>query len=239
MSEASVWLGDCLELLRDVRERSVSLVLCDLPYGITNCRWDRKVDAARLWSQYERVLTGRGAVVLFAQGRFMGELMATAPRNWFRHDWVWDKRSASGWLNARRMPMRGHENVLVFGRRMVRYFPQGLRRCARVRGAGGGSAVYRGAKTGGVQTRTGWPTTMLRFARGSGLAACEKPVALLDYLIRTYTRRGEMVLDNTMGLGGTGVAAVRSGRRFIGMEIDRERFETGAWRILEAMREAA
>lgn len=225
-----------MRLMPRLARGSVELVLCDLPYGVTDCKWDRRIDAGKLWREYERVLAPGGAVVLFAQWKFSIELNAAAPAHWRRYEWIWDKRGASGWLSARRRPMVGHEMVLVFSPCAPRYFPQGLRPCARKYRKASTSEVYHGGRTPGVQRLRGYPTTLLRFARERGARPAQKPVALLEYLIRTYTREGETVLDNTMGLGSTGVAAVRCGRRFVGMEMDRERFAEARRRIAEERR---
>jgi site-specific DNA-methyltransferase (adenine-specific) len=208
-----LWQGDYLELLPRVADTSVDLVLCDLPYGVTDCRWDRRIEAGRLWREYVRVLKARGVVALFAQCPFCAELMQSAPRGWLRYEWAWDKCA----------PMRRHEAVLIFGRN-IRYRPQGLTRITPKRRSGRTCEVYGAAARASVQRYTGYPTTLLRFGREKGARPAQKPVALLEYLIRTYTRRGGLVLDNAMGLGSTGVAAVRSGRRFVGIEIDSERF---------------
>ncbi len=206
------------------------MVLCDLPYGVTDCRWDRKIDIRRLWEQWRRVAAPGAAVVLFAQGKFIAELMNASPYGWFRYDLVWDKRGASGFLNAKRVPMRAHESVLVFGQRLT-YRPQGLRRVNRPVRAKTGTTVYGAHGNVSRQTHTGYPTSILRFAREQSAGACAKPVALLEWLIRSYTAEGAVVLDSAMGLGSAGVAAVRSGREFVGMEIDPERFKQAKARI--------
>jgi site-specific DNA-methyltransferase (adenine-specific) len=215
------------------------MVLCDLPYGVTNCEWDRKIDMRALWAQYERVLRPGGAVVLFAQCPFCWEAMAAAPKGWFRYEWIWHKgrRGLTGFLNAKKMPMRAHEAVLVFGRG-IRYRPQGLRPFHRVHG-GRRTAVYHGCAKASTQTRTGYPNTVLEFAREDAAAPAQKPVALLEYLVRTYTRKGELVLDNAMGLGSTGVAALKCGRKFAGIEIDAERFGVARQRIEAALESPA
>jgi site-specific DNA-methyltransferase (adenine-specific) len=222
--------GNCLDILPLIPARTVAMVLCDLPYGSTECQWDHKIALEPLWREWRRVLKPRGAVVLFADSRYCQELRAAAPSAWFRYKWIWDKRGASGWLNARRLPMLAHEEVLVFGRQ-VRYFPQGLRPCRRRYRAAPTSDVYHGGRQPHVQQWTGYPTSLLRFPREKGALPAQKPVALCEYLVRTYTRRGEVVLDSAMGTGSTGVAAVQAGRRFIGMELDEGRFGLAKGRI--------
>lgn len=223
--------GDCIDKMRGIASGSVQLILTDLPYGVTNCAWDKRVASEMLWPEFARVLAPRGAIVLFAQVPFCAELIRTAPRNWGRYEWIWDKVSVTGAGHAKRQPMRRHEKILVFYRETPHYYPQGLRPCAvKIRRARP-SEAYRGFKNASVQRFTGYPTSIIRFPRGNGLQAAEKPVALSSYLIRTYTRPGDTVLDATMGTGSTGVAALRTGRSFVGIEIDRKRF-SGALRRL-------
>lgn len=233
--------GDCLRLMRRMPAASVQLVLCDPPFGITNCAWDRKIAAAPMWREYARLLAQRGAVILFATCPNCVEWINAAPRGWARYEWVWRKNNATGAGNVRKMPLRSHEVALVFYRELPLYFPQGLRPCRRVRRSAIRTSVYHSTLggSGHVTRQTGWPKSVLEFAREHKAAPAQKPVALLEYLIRTYTREGDVVLDNTMGLGSTGVAAVRCGRRFVGMEIDRERFRRGKERIVEEMRRRA
>jgi DNA modification methylase len=218
--------------------RSADLILADLPFGITDLPWDRKIDLAALWEQYRRILAPRGAVVLFATQPFATDLIVAA-RKWFRYEWIWEKPAPTGFLNAHKMPLRRHENVLVFYPRLPHYRPPGLRRCERpTRSGRRGKNVYVGPwKAGWVTRVTGWPQSILRHGYVSfhGREPCEKPVALLAFLIRTYTRPGDVVLDNAMGLGSTGLAAVSCGRQFIGIELDRERYQRARRRIAAAI----
>jgi site-specific DNA-methyltransferase (adenine-specific) len=231
--------GDCLTLMCEVPDQSVDLVLCDLPYGVTDCRWDHKIAPEPLWEQYLRLVKERGVIALFAQQPFATELASQAAR-FLRYEWVWDKGQATGFQNAHRMPMRRHENVLVFYRRPPAYHPQGLRPCRRRQSSTPGSSeVYRNIhRDVSLQQFTGYPQSILRFGRDTGSVACQKPIALLEYLIRTYTTEGATVLDNAMGTGSTGVAAVRTGRAFIGFEIDPQRFQIAEGRIREATQTA-
>jgi site-specific DNA-methyltransferase (adenine-specific) len=218
-------------------DASVDLILCDLPYGMTDCAWDKRIPLDALWAQYRRVIKPNGAIVLTAAQPFAAALAASAP-GLFRYEWVWDKRFCTGFANAHRMPMRRHENVLVFYQHSPTYNPQGLRPIeGRPRCKQSNSDVYRVQVRRGYRQRfTGFPNSILDIPRGRGLAACEKPIALMEYLIRTYSQPGDVVLDNCMGLGSTGVAAIRAGRRFIGMELDAERFTEARRRILAAAR---
>ncbi|HWQ55680.1 MAG TPA: site-specific DNA-methyltransferase [Bryobacteraceae bacterium] len=230
--------GECLGMMPEIPSGSVDMVLCDLPYGITACSWDSKIDAAPLWGEYSRVVKEHGAIALFAQQPFATELASAAPRKLLRYDLVWDKGGVTGFGNARRMPLRRHENVLIFYRKLPVYNPQGLRAChTRCRARTRPSEVYGAGMAGeSVQRMTGYPQSIMQFRRERGAAPCQKPVDLLEYLIRTYTNEGETVLDNTMGTGSTGVAAVKSGRNFIGIEMDHGRFELALTRVTRAMR---
>ncbi len=228
--------GDCLQLMDAIPNGSIDMVVCDPPYGVTALDWDRKIEAAPLWREYQRVAKENAVIALFGQQPFCTELAAAAPRNLLRYEWVWDKGAVTGFGNARRMPLRRHENVLVFYRRLPTYNPQGLRAChSRCRPRSKSDVYDMGAREAYVQRQTGYPQSILHFKRDRGSSACQKPVALLEYLIRTYTNPGETVLDNAMGLGSAGVAALQTERNFIGMEMDGERFHQAAARITETM----
>ena len=223
--------------MRRLPAASIDLILSDPPYGVTDCKWDCVIDPAKLWEHYRRLLKPSGVVALFAQQPFASALVNAAPRGWFRYEWIWDKVMVTGAGNAKKRPMRRHESVLVFSPRTPAYRVFGLKPCARVKRRKPDTEVYGGFREGPHVTRlTGWPQSILRFhSRGPGnpVAPCVKPVALLEFLIRTYAADNAVVLDNFMGLGSTGVAAVKMGRKFIGMELDRARFRTAKKRILE------
>lgn len=240
--------GDCLELMPRLPAASVDLVLCDLPYGTTQNKWDVVIPFEPLWREYRRVC--KGAIVLTAAQPFTSALVMSSPEM-FRHSWTWIKPRATGFQNAKKMPLRATEDVLVFSLPSPPYYPQGLTRVDRVcknsKSAGGGNV--RGdlaASSGGgalrtagatyVQEFTGYPRNVLEFGLDETLKAhpTQKPVALMEYLIRTYTNPGDTVLDNCMGSGTTGVAAVRTGRKFIGIERDPEYFGIAWSRIASA-----
>ena len=238
--------GDCLELMPRLAPASVDLVLCDLPYGITSNAWDAVIPFAALWDRWARVNKGR--VVLFAAQAFTSALVMSNPKG-YRHGWTWLKPRATGFLNAKRMPMRATEDVLVFGTGL--YNPQGLIRCNKVcknsKSTGGGnirddivaSLGKGGLRTPGkefVQEFTNYPRNILEYGldEGQKVHPTQKPVALMEYLIRTYTNPGDTVLDNCMGSGTTGVACVRTGRKFIGIEKDEIYFKIAEKRIRES-----
>ncbi|HEX4311886.1 MAG TPA: site-specific DNA-methyltransferase [Acidobacteriaceae bacterium] len=225
--------------MENLRPGTIDLILCDLPYGVTDCSWDRAIPFEPLWQAYGRLLKENGAALLFAQQPFSTQLAARASAGLkLRYEWIWDKGAMTGFQNANRMPMRRHENVLVFYRHLPTYNPQGVVACAggkvRRRKTAPVSEVYGRIRKRVEQQRTGFPGSIIAFHRERNALPCQKPVALLEYLIRTYSNQGEVVLDNCMGTGSAGIAAVRAGRAFIGMEMDAARFALAQRRIGEA-----
>jgi len=238
--------GDCLELMKDIPDGSVDMILCDLPYGTTACKWDTVIPFAPLWEQYKRVTKRNAAIVLTASQPFTTALIGSNMRE-FRYSWVWDKVRGSNFQNARRQPMKCHEDVCVFYAAQPTYNPQHWygkpyatkerNRAREVEGLSGGSAAIVCAATVSEDGRR-YPLSIVRLARdGSRTHPTQKPVALMEYLIRTYTNEGETVLDNCFGSGTTGVACVNTNRRFIGIEKDDKYFEIARKRIDEATRQ--
>ena len=236
MSQFELHQGDCLELLPGIADQSVDLILCDLPYGTTQNKWDAVIPFADLWTEYLRALKPAGAIVLTAAQPFTSALVMSQPAL-FKYQWIWDKSIATGFLNAKKQPLRAHEDVLVFYRQQPTYNPQMIERAERkvARRVGTKTENYGKAdKETFYDSTSRYPRSIQPFpsrADGEALHPTQKPVALMEYLIRTYTNPGEMVLDNCMGSGTTGVAAMRSGRRFIGMEQDPKYFAIAAGRI--------
>ena len=244
-----LYLGDCLDIMPALPAVSVDLILCDLPYGTTACAWDAVIPFDKLWTEYRRVLRGNGAIVLTAAQPFTTALIASN-YEWFKYAWVWEKSRALGFTNAKNKPMAKHEDIAVFSpgtvanrseRRMI-YNPQGLLPYGKV--VSGIKACAADAKPGGhkfgrpshqaerVQEFTNYPTSVLSVPNeGSTVHPTQKPVALMEYLIRTYTNEGDTVLDNCMGSGTTGVACNNTGRRFIGIERDPTYFEIARKRV--------
>lgn len=229
--------GDCLEVMPTLPDGCADMILADLPYGTTACKWDSVIPFAPLWEQYKRLIKPNGAIVLFGSQPFTSALVMSNP-DWFRYEWIWEKTYGGGFLSANHQPMKRHENILVFSESRPTYTPQKHKGAAysRPRSAGGG---YLGDKSsdfsGWITQSDGWryPTSVLEIANDKGLHPTQKPVKLLQYFIRTYTNKGETVLDNTMGSGSTGAACIEEGRRFIGIEQDSAYFEI-ARRRLEA-----
>lgn len=235
--------GDCLELMKGIPDGSVDMILCDLPYGTTACKWDTMIPFDPLWEQYNRVLKPSGAAVLFSAQPFTSALVMSNPRN-FKYEWVWEKTLPKGHLNAKKMPMRAHENILVFYRKPPVYNPQMThghkRKIAHTRYTrepNGDSCYGMERRDTHYDSTDRYPRDVQVFSNGdqtNKLHPTQKPVALCEYMICTYTNPGEVVLDNCMGSGTTGVACVNTGRRFIGIELDETYFEIAERRIKEA-----
>lgn len=236
-------LGDCLEVMKRIPDGSIDMILCDLPYGTTACKWDSVIPFEPLWAHYRRVAKPNAAIVLTASQPLTSALLMSNP-NEFKHSWIWHKNKASGHLNCKSRPLLAHEDVLVFSRGAPTYNPQmtsghkpGNNAIRRTH-----SEVYnaqRPTEYGGQTVR--YPRSVLDVpvvnndGTGDGrFHPTQKPVALMEYLIRTYTNEGDLVLDNCMGSGTTGVACVNTGRRFIGIEQDPPYFLIAAGRIAGA-----
>ena len=228
--------GDCLELMKTIPDNSVDMILCDLPYGTTDCKWDNIIPFAPLWEQYNRIMKNNGVVCLFSAQPFTTKLINSNMRD-FRYCWYWLKNNKSGFAYARYQPMRQIEDICVFYKRAGRYKPQGLKpytgkqdlrklKCE----------LYEMRGTHKPQKYTGYPTHVLKYDGVNSLERkhpTQKPVALLEYLIKTYTNAGETVLDNCMGSGSTGIAALNTGRDFIGIEMNEKYFDVSCNRFGE------
>jgi site-specific DNA-methyltransferase (adenine-specific) len=234
MSVAELHQADCFDILPTLQDGSVDLVLADLPYGTTQCAWDTEMPLARLWEQYDRIC--RGPVVLFAQTPF-DKILGASNIKALKYEWIWEKTNATGHLNAKKSPMKAHENVLVFYDRQPTYNPikttGHVRKTARKSGCA--SPIYgRQNRDDSYDSTERYPRSVIEFSsdkQKSNLHPTQKPVALCEYLIRTYSNPGDVVLDNCMGSGTTGVAALSLGRRFIGIERDAAYFGIAKNRI--------
>lgn len=240
-------LGDCLERMAEIADGSVDLVLCDPPYGTTACSWDAVIPFEPMWRAIRRVLKPRGAAVFTASQPFTSALVMSNT-DWFKYCLVWQKTRATGHVHAKNKPMKKHEDVLVFSpgttvhasqsQTRMTYNPQGLVRkeTPTIRKAGGASnsvMSVRPSHRDVLQEFTGFPDTIVEVAsEGATVHPTQKPVALMEYLIRTYTNDGETVLDFTMGSGTTGVACANTGRHFIGIERDPDYFQIAKDRIM-------
>ena len=236
--------GDCLELMKEIPDGSVDMILTDLPYGITDCDFDKRIPFEPMWAQFKRVTKLNAAIVLFSQMPFGAELIMSN-RKMFRYEWIWEKSLGVGFLNAKKMPLRCHENILVFYQKLPTYNPQFTSGKPR-RSFNPTKSINYGKKHGVIIDNDGehfYPRDVQYFKLGLGVrenySPQQKPVDLLEYLIRTYTDEGETVLDATMGSGSTGVACANTGRNFIGFELEEKFFNISAKRIEEALAKKA
>ena len=212
------------------------MILCDLPYGTTANHWDQILPIVPLWEEYERIIKDNGAIVLFSQPPF--NLKIAYPRlNLFRYEWIWVKDNSTGFLQARKMPLKLTENILVFYKKLPTYNPQGVVDLEKpvVISKSSDSRNYGLKEKMYIKTQKNFPKNLLKFARDKErFHPTQKPVALLEYLVQTYTNENDVVLDNCMGSGSTGVACMNTNRNFIGIELDQNYFETATHRINEA-----
>lgn len=223
--------GDCLELMKGIPDGSVDMILCDLPYGNTWASWDKNINLHSLWTEYERICNG--AIVLFSCQPFSAKLIQSNPRE-YKYSWYWVKNIAGNYLNVKRQPLRCIEEICVFNKH--HYYPQGTINCSLHSKRGSyAKTTMQNYKNEWEQTTTNYPKNVLFYKLDKKkYHPTQKPVALLEYLIKTYTNEGETVLDNCMGSGSTGVACVNTGRDFIGFELEAKYFEIAKQRIEEA-----
>jgi len=230
--------GDCLDVMRGIPDNSIDLVCCDMPFGTTNCRWDTVICLESLWKHYKRIVKDNGAIVLFAQTPF-DKVLGASNLHMLKYELIWEKTKATGHLNAKKMPMKAHENILVFYKKLPTYNPQKTTRHKPVNSytkhTQDGECYGKtklGVKGGGATDR--YPRSVQRFAHDTqkiSLHPTQKPVALVEYLVKTYTNEGDTVLDNCMGSGTAGVACNNLGRDFIGIEKDLDIFTIADRRI--------
>lgn len=237
--------GDCLELMKDIPDGSVDMVLCDLPYGLTQNKKDITLPFDKLWEQYNRIIKNNGCIALFGQGLFFIDLV-NSNRKMYKYDLVWNKVLTSGFLNAKRMPLRQHEQIAIFYKKRPTYNPQfTIGNPLHSKGISYKTEVLKNNNYGKFNImediRAGctekYPTSILKFSKSHPSIAkhpTEKSVELLEWLIKTYTNENDIVLDNCMGSGSTGVACVNTNRNFIGIELDEGYFNIAKERIENA-----
>lgn len=246
----NVWLmkGDCLELMKQIPDQSVDMILADPPYGTTACKWDSVIPFEPMWGQLKRIAKKNSAIVMTASHPFTSALVMSNVKM-FKYCWVWEKNRPTGSLHARNRPMSKHEDIVVFssapmghvsqlGDKRMKYYPQGVvstgkKKSVKEKGFHGNHIGSRPNQVGiEYEVFTGFPNSILRFSKEeTHLHPTQKPVALMEYLINTYTKEGETVLDFTMGSGTTGVAAKNLNRKFIGIELDETYFDLAKKRI--------
>lgn len=233
MSSYQLYQGDCLEIMKQIPDKFIDMILCDLPYGTTKCKWDTIISFDSLWEQYNRVIKNNGAIVLFGSEPF-SSMCRTSNIRQYKYDWIWDKKQAGNVLNAKRQPLKTFENIMVFNTKT--YYP--IMRKGKLRKKGG--LNKQPEITGNVKldyttyNDEYYPTAILEFSNANKrnrLHPTQKPVELLEYLIKTYTNEDETVLDNCMGSGSTGVACLRIARNFIGIEKEEKYFEIAKERL--------
>jgi len=250
----TVYEGDCLTLMKDIPDKSVDMILCDLPYGTTACKWDTVIPFEPLWKEYERVIKDNGAIVLTASQPFTSALIMSNPKM-YKYNFVWEKSKGSNFTHAKNMPIKFHEDVCVFskapighkvqlGTKRMMYNPQGLikvdRKWSRPKKYENGHNLSREShKLERIIEFTNYPTSILKYGnsdnRERGLHPTQKPVMLFEHLIRTYTNEGDTVLDNCLGSGTTAIAAINTNRNYIGIEQDAEYVAIARQRISDAM----
>ena len=235
MSEGKkeILLGDCLELMKDIPNGSIDMILCDLPYGTTACKWDTVIPFEQLWEQYERVIKDNGAIVLTASQPFTSALVMSNPKI-YKYDLYWKKSKPVGFANAKKMPLKDVETISIFYKSVPTYNPQGIEKCNRVISnstkkikQNNITAINGGAfKTDTfIQEFTNYPRQIIEVGVEQGLHPTQKPTKLFEYLIKTYTNEGDVVLDNTAGSGTTAIACLNTNRQFIVMEKEQKYYD--------------
>ena len=237
--------GDCLEVMKQIPDKSVDMILCDLPYGTTACKWDTIIPFEPLWEQYNRIIKDNGAIVLTASQPFTSALVMSNPKM-FKYEWIWQKAVGSNFATTKYMPMKEHESVLVFGKQMPKYFPIKQERAesgkSRLKyghsgsktGEANGTMEFKGFTPETYDKNLRCPSSVQFFNNREacrGLHPTQKPVKLMEYLIKTYTSENDIVLDNCMGSGTAGVACKNTNRNFIGIELDEKYFNIAKDRI--------
>ena len=243
MKDIELWQGDCLDLMKNIPDNSVDMILCDLPYGTTQCKWDSIIPFEPLWEQYNRIIKDNGAICLFGSEPFSSMLICSNI-NRFKYNWIWQKNKCTGFLNAKKQPLNDNETISIFYKKQCIYNPQ-MTNAERIYKRGyvvrdaekniRQSECY-GKQHSNLQTDNGlrYPKRIQYFNNNDTshqLHPTQKPVALCEYLIKTYTNEGETVLDNCMGSGTTGVACKNLNRKFIGIELDEGYFKVAKERI--------
>ena len=241
--------GDCLELMKNIPDKSIDMILCDPPFGTTKCKWDTPIDLVKLWEQYNRIIKNNGAILLFAQTPF-DKVLGVSNLKMLRYEWIWEKTQATGFYNAKKMPMKAHENILVFYKKTPKYFPQKTE---------GHNPVNSYTKKADVQNKTEVYGKVKRDISGGGdtdryprsvqifksdkqktkldgtIHSTQKPIALCEYLIKTYTEEGELILDNCSGSNTTAIAAHNLKRNMIMIENDEVIYNKGLKRLEKYM----
>lgn len=234
--------GDCLEIMKDIEDKSIDMILCDPPYGTTSCRWDSIINLEEMWSQYNRIIKDNGVIVLFSAQPFTTKLINSNLRN-YKYSWYWIKNTTTGFTFAKYQPLRKVEDINVFYKKTPLYQPQGLvkldkpNKCKRNKSIKDSIYNHNTLAKEYITEYTNYPNNVLLFNKETKcIHPTQKPVDLLEYLIKTYTKEDDIVLDNCFGSGSTGVACAKTNRIFIGIELDKEHFKNGEDRMKRSYR---
>jgi len=224
-----IYLGDCIELMPLIDDKSIDMILCDLPYGTTVCKWDMIIPFEPLWFQYKRIIKDNGAIVLTASQPFTTDLI-NSNRKWFKYCWVWNKVIQGNFLLAKYQPLKIHEDIIVFSKNRHKYIPQMI--TGRLRQKGAGKSKLYNIKMTKILNDIYYPKSIIEFSNSKrGVHPTQKPVVLFEYLIKTYTNEGDLVLDNCIGSGTTAVACLNTKRNFIGMDTEQKYVDISNERI--------
>ena len=217
-----VYNEDCLEGMNRIEDKSIDMILCDLPYGTTQNKWDSVIPLDKLWNHYNRIIKDNGAIVLTAQTPF-DKILGCSNIEMLKYEWIWQKSQGTGHLNAKKMPLKNHENILVFYKKIPLYNPQFTKGKSYTCKSGSGSSNYNAQKSViTINNGLRYPLSVIYFENNKDkLHPTQKPVELFEYLIKTYTKEGDIVLDNCMGSGTTAIACMNTNRNYIGFEIDK------------------
>jgi len=222
---------DCLEGMRYIPDKSIDMILCDLPYGSTKNQWDIIIPFKQLWLYYERIIKDNGAIVLTASQPFTS-MLVMSKLEYFKYSMIWEKSRATGHLNAKIMPMKNHEDILIFGKTRIKYNPQGILPYGKMTRRGNNGDNFGESGKENYQEFTNYPRTIIQFSNeGITMHPTQKPVELFEYLIKTYSNEGDTILDNCMGSGTTAIACMNTKRNFIGFELEKKYYDICIERI--------
>ena len=228
-----IYLQECLEGMNKIDEKSIDMILCDLPYGTTDCEWDNIIPFDKLWEQYERIIKEAGVICLFASQPFTSKLVMSNLKM-FKYEYIWQKEQGVNFQLAKKQPLKITESILVFYKKFQNYNPIGVKKINKTKtnkNKGGGINHLSSNSSFYVQEYTNYPTNLLKFNREVGIHPTQKPVSLCEYLIKTYTKENDIVLDNCMGSGTTAIACMNTNRNFIGFETNEEYYNKSIERI--------
>jgi DNA modification methylase len=249
IGDCQLMFGDCLERMKEIGDKSIDMILCDLPYGTSACKWDSVIPFDLLWKEYERIIRDNGAIVLFGSEPF-SSLLRTSNLKLYKYDWKWEKPSGANFLNFKYQPSKVYEDIMVFSKGASSYSKNGNMVYNPIMEEGKpyiqignnhklGPTIRSKIKSVVTENKgTRYPRAIQKFIHDKDkLHPTQKPVALLEYLIKTYSNEGELILDNCMGSGSTGVACINTNRKFIGIELDEKYYDISCDRIKEAINE--